>query len=481
MNVRRPRALLLVAALLVSSSIANAQDPPPSIAPAEVTVPSPEPSPAPAPAEVAAAAEAKHELLAAEPPASADEEGDLSAEELDRLGFGSGAEASAVDTSVKLSGFMDFKFSSAVNSKDSFWRSSYLRHPSMFIGNLNVYLSKSFTENLRTLAEVRFTYLPNGDPVASATPGAFSSTTTSDYADAARLMRWGGVLLERVYLEWTLHRAAVLRVGQYLTPYGIWNVDHGSPTIITAQRPFVISQQLFPERQTGLQLYGNARVLSHHMLGYALTLSNGEGPVSEYRDLDNNKAIGGRVDWTYDVLGELRIGGSWFYGRDTAARTYFIPQADGTLRSGEAVDAQSDVLSLAADLRWTVRSFLLQAEFISEQRRHTEAGRTGVNVLAIGNRYLAPRDALSWGAYGLVGYRLDWLGVMPYFLYTVNKLYNPVSFNLLQNHAVQTGLNIRPLDAVVLKLEYIAIFPTGKYKPTDDTAHVLQAQLAWAF
>ena len=62
---------------------------------------------------------------------------------------------------------------------------------------------------------------------------------------------------ELCYVEHEFNGLLKLQAGQYLTPYGIWNVDHGSPTIIGIKKPFVVSNELFPEQQTGLQLFGS--------------------------------------------------------------------------------------------------------------------------------------------------------------------------------------------------------------------------------
>ena len=45
------------------------------------------------------------------------------------------------------------------------------------------------------------------------------------------------IILERAYIQWSKLDWLGVRVGQFLTPYGIWNVDHGTPTLITMFRP----------------------------------------------------------------------------------------------------------------------------------------------------------------------------------------------------------------------------------------------------
>jgi hypothetical protein len=67
-------------------------------------------------------------------------------------------------------------------------------------------------------------------------------------------LQWGGVEIERAWLEYSAHPLFTIRGGQWLTPYGIWIVDHGSPVIIGVRRPFVVGEALIPERQTGVQI-----------------------------------------------------------------------------------------------------------------------------------------------------------------------------------------------------------------------------------
>lgn len=120
-----------------------------------------------------------------------------------------------------------------------------------------------------------FTYLPNG--ATDLATNVVTSTVVPDYTNLAGQFKWGGIELERVYLEWSMTPWLTLRAGQFLTPYGIWNVDHGSPTIIPVTQPHVIVQALFPERQTGLELRGQLPLSANHTIDYHLTLSNGIG------------------------------------------------------------------------------------------------------------------------------------------------------------------------------------------------------------
>src|SRR5439155_19746980 len=133
-----------------------------------------------------------------------------------------------------------------------------------------LYLAKSLIRKARALAEVRFTFLPNG----SINPdGSIVNTTATDVTNVNRPVQWGGIVIERAYLEYDLGDHLTIRAGRWLTPYGIWNIDHGSPVIIATSRPYIIGEQFFPEHQTGLDAFG-----SHHQdgfkLNYHLTASN---------------------------------------------------------------------------------------------------------------------------------------------------------------------------------------------------------------
>ena len=141
---------------------------------------------------------------------------------------------------------------------------------SFLVGNLNVYLSGELGGGWRSLIEVRYTYLPNGSRAVGAAGVQRTSTDAADYTNVSLPRQTGSILIERAWVEYSASAALNLRLGSWLTPYGIWNEDHGSPTIIPVARPYVIGLEFLPERQTGLLLSGSAYLSDSLTLGYSL-------------------------------------------------------------------------------------------------------------------------------------------------------------------------------------------------------------------
>jgi hypothetical protein len=479
----RQNLVILTGVMLLVAGTAHAQTPSetpaaqPSAAPAPETAPAtegaaaatPEPAPASTDAQPAESAEAPASDV---PPATTTEAdatdqsaadamgAEMSPEELAALGLAS--EGPTVDTSVHLSGFVDFSVIAGFNATSE---TVSPQDRAFAIGNLNVYLAKNLNESFRTMIEVRFMYMPNGaGPVIGAPP---MNTMVADYADVGRAIHWGGIDIQRVYLDWQATSFLTLRVGEFLTPYGVWNVDHGSPTIIPAAKPYVIGVGFFPSRQTGLEAFGRTDAGSKGTIGYHLTLSNGTGSVPEYRDLDHNKAIGARAFYETRALGEFRLGGSAYYGTNSEGTTSLTFE-NGELKNSRTLTSQSDQLAFGFDAVWKVSGLHLQAEWLCLQRKFTDEGRK-VEIGPTGQPTFDP-DSFSWGAYGLIGYRFDWYGVMPFVMYQNLDQPDAVSF-----HGFHVGVNLRPIDALAVKLQYDNI------KSEDLTFSTGYVQVAWAF
>jgi hypothetical protein len=396
-------------------------------------------------------------------------------------GFYSGVSEEGAESNdapkLELYGFVDFTYTKNLDGPDVPY-DSFPRFGSFAVGNINLYAASNLTRGFRSLLEVRFLYLPHGADGAFSPNGSITRTDTnvSDYNDQARLLRWGGIEIERVFLEYQAKDWLALQFGQFLTPYGIWNIDHGTPTVIPVRRPFVIGESLFPERQTGIEAHG-AFLSGKTSIGYHLTFSNGKGPLDAYLDLDDNNAVGGRLYVTNTALGRLTVGGSAFYGKYTDRNKAYRPEpgiSPQQLETVEEITEQYDELSFGGDVRWELDGFLAQAEGIVNQRNYTDPYRRvdGGGIVA---------DELNIGGYALLGYRTPWLGIMPY---TMAESYNFAINTLLPpTVTTTTGLNIQPSPNVVFKLqyEYAQLGDTSRKELLRGTLHQFDAQAAWSF
>jgi hypothetical protein len=375
----------------------------------------------------------------------------------------------ADEPSLRFYGFADFSLtgqSGKTNLAGVFGES-----PVFAVGNLNLYAAADLTKRWRSLIEVRFTYLPNG-----ALQSNFSrlSTELSDNANIGGTVRWGGVLIERAWIEYSANELLTIRAGEWLTPVGIWNVDHGSPTIIPAFRPYISSAALFPEHQTGIELYGS-RLFGETTLGYHLTISNGRGTADTYLDLDKNKALGWRAYANFVPLGSLTLGASGYAGRSTNGGAKLAGM-------GIAIDVQQqyDELAFAADLLWKWEGLHLQSEWFLQQVRFTPEGRYKPDVP--GAQGLIP-DYQRFGGYVLLGYRLPWLTLMPFvqFEYVDNGGSEVIVVGGSRKViAYSAGINVRPVPSVTVKGQLYHL----RFDSADQSSSSLdmgKITIAWSF
>jgi hypothetical protein len=377
--------------------------------------------------------------------------------------------SAATGKPLEISGFADFSYLGWFYDEDDAWSGVGLPpYHSFSVGNLNVYFAKQLSERCRALTEVRFLYEPHGSGELN---GPRTDTTVGDHAAASRPIQWGAIRIERAQAECELTPWLALRFGQWFTPYGIWNVDHGSPTIISIRRPYVVGEGLLPEQQTGVQLFGS-RSRGNLRLGYYLTLSNGRGPISAYGDLDANKAVGGRLELGYGRFGDLTLGVSYYRGRytDLGPSRLDLATGKGVIQPTKQYDEQA----FGFDLSWDWRGVVVRAEALYNERLYTDAGRPRVNGL------LVP-DGVRDGGYALAGYRTPWWGIMPYALV---QYYEPPQdpeafFEEVLGYG--GGLNILLSPAMVLKLEVFTGRFHGTAVPALEKLTGFEAQISWAF
>lgn len=374
------------------------------------------------------------------------------------------------DPSLRFYGFADF----GLRYVDHEVLRNFLGEtPSFFLGNVNLYAAADLSENWRSLVEVRFTYLPDGTLDSN-----FKrvSTVQNDYANIGANLRWGGISLERAWLEYTFNGLLTVRGGSWLTPVGIWNVDHGTPTIIPTMRPFVVSSALFPTRQTGIEVYGS-RLIHETTVGYHLTLSNGRGSIASYGDLDKNKALGARL-YVGLALGDstLTIGYSFYLGRNTETDLTV-----GMAGLQPQITLQHDELSMAGDLLWKWEGLHFQSELFSQQVKYTAAGAAAPPIPGPNGGVFS--DFHKVGGYAVLGYRFAAIPIMPYIegdmLFNNGaELSQPGGPNKV--FTLVGGLNYRPIPSVTLKAQYARLM----FRPLrEETLHVnaFDVVAAWSF
>jgi hypothetical protein len=381
------------------------------------------------------------------------------------------------EPSLKFYGFADFNVFKYVGLSDK-WKDVLSQPLSFSVGKVNVYMEGNIAPDWKSLIEVRYLFLPNGaalpdsylDPIAN--PGRYNAVA-GDFTDHGRPVTWSGIRIERAYLEHTFNNYLTVRAGRFLTPWGIWNVDHGSPVIIGPAKPYVIGEAFFPEAQTGFDAFGSIPV-GESTLGYHLTLSNGRGPTEVFQDLDDNKAIGGRLSLKMYRLGQIEVGVSGYGGTVTDQRqkinlAKLLPEFFQYEHYRE--------LSWAVDFRWLWKNLHLQAEAALQDKVWDDGARpvvgTGVQP-----------DMRRFGMYSLLGYRLPWLNLMPYVMYSYYDAGTRQAFGLARKVNVLTaGLNVRVLPSVVFKIEYergiFSDVAPGSF--FEDPIGEMASQLAWAF
>lgn len=347
--------------------------------------------------------------------------------------------AAPFDDRLNIYGFADFTWQDSKNFGRNFAS-----------GKLNLYLAKSFSSAWRALAEVRLMYVP--------------SNTTADATDFNRVVESGGISIQRAYLEFDVNEYLTIRAGHWLTPYGIWNVDHGSPAIISAYAPHIIGQRLFPEQQTGLHAFGN-KLVGTYKLGYAATLSNGRSTLEATQDPDQHVAIGGRVEVEAPWAGTLKVGISAYGGQSTVAATETTAQW------------QYNERDYSADAQWDHGPIHLQAEYIYHHRSPVDGDVPRALATMMGPD---TNDGTNQGFYVLGAYRFNRLWhIMPFTFY---EDWRPLG-STVKLREINVGLNFHPLPNVVLKAMYSDVWSTdtGMGSAIGGDLRIFTTQASWVF
>lgn len=440
-------------------------------------------------------------LALAQPPAASSQP--VSREELALADAEQANESLALELeappTLAIYGFFDFSFQKWWVPDEVLSGDLLDEEPSFVFGNLNLYLDFKPLQDWRMLAEVRFLLNPVGDTQTyevALLGDRYQSVdvTTNEAGSFGESFEYGAIEIERAWLHWGRFDWLQLKLGLFLSPFGIWNIDHGSPTRILATVPPVYVLQLFPERQLGAQVHGSTFIRDVR-LEYALTVSNGRGQASNLKDPDANKALGGRLvaSQTGDLIWQLGV--SWYWGDYSENKRVLLAPRDVV----EETTVRYNEVSVGADASVELGPFALQAEILANWRNYDDAYRPpwiprgSESFIPADQEVLAQAfpgrfrpDLGSWAAIAVLSYELPLRRVRlrPFVSATWLDLDDNVSYDNLID--LTYGLNWRVSGAVVVKVaqEWVH-WPNKRDEPIllfgSDDVHRFSAQVAVAF
>ena len=351
------------------------------------------------------------------------------------------AEAPSEDSFLRFYGFADVGIQRLWADKVISEISPETDKLTFVLGNVNFYFDANPSEDFRFLAELRFGLFPDG---AVARPkdgwgiGPPTDTSVSDPSAANAFftsLRWAGVVPERAHIDWTPSDVFNLRSGLFLTPYGIFNVDHGTPTRIMVSEPLFISSQLFPSRLIGLEAFGTLQFLPW-TIGYHLHVSNGR-TLSQV-DFSDDKAIGGRLFISTRHPFVFKLGVSGYLGNSE--------EVEIELAMRDTV-FELDEYCVSADLSIDVGKLRIRSEVVVNWVEFEEGRRRVWLGIPLA-------DVMHMGAYVVFAYELPWYRIEPLIMTEIIRApvprYLPIGEGMIMP---AVGVNVYFTDMTMLRTQ----------------------------
>ena len=380
-------------------------------------------------------------------------------------------------SSFQISGFMSVYFMGAMSEDDFVYKEIFPKNPGFSQSKFHLYLDSNFAKDWRVFGELRFLYAPQdvgtkfNDPVLTGGQNVDMGVVSSFFTgNDGHTDDWNSLKIERAFIEYTASEIFNLRTGKYLTPFGIWNQDHGDPNFTTLRMPYLILLKAFPTAQTGVNIFGRYFLTDSTHIKYDFYIGNGEGPSSNTGNDDQSFALGGRL--ALELLdGALKLGASFYFGDKTDDMMVgTLEEKDGTYYmawSDEITFRRIIKKVYGLDFRLELGELVLQAEGLL----HQAEGKTNA------------ADFKEWMFYTQLEYTFL-RKLTPYFRFEysnmlfVNQIIPALVFLLESEgvplykkndvvHLFSFGLNYRPIPSVVLKLDY-SISKTQTSGPNYD-------------
>jgi len=374
------------------------------------------------------------------------------------------AEADTLERRFEIYGFMDMGFQRVWSgTRAASIGTGSPRALTFVLGNVNLYFDATPFTGWRGLTELRLTNYPNGFVTRTGVPalGAAEERVSTSVFDVNAPdpgwseVKWGGMVLEQSWIQGTLNDWFAARIGYFLTPFGIWSIDHGTPTLIALSRPQFTRGRFYPDHQLGLQALGQVSEGSW-TFSYVGYVSNGktQGEV----DVTDDKAFGGRLSAASTRPFPFAIGFAGYTGRYSEKVTEVDPTDTLVIREREVTAYRQ--WDLGADFSLDVGDFRLRSEAAIERIEYEDGKRELVYDMP-GTGWT---DRTLWAFYLLGAYRLPWLGLEPYLAFELYRYPTPLSEAAVIPGA---GLNVHFSTDVQLKAQ----FADAHFFDFDGTNH----------
>ncbi|MCU0662328.1 MAG: hypothetical protein MUC50_08385 [Myxococcota bacterium] len=318
-----------------------------------------------------------------------------------------GGEATSFKPSLSMYGFMTLSLTRSWVQANNAMNNIVHEEASFTFSNVNLFFQSRMTQSLSALVELYFTFAPHGNETFN--PYQRQDTTVTE-TSTLRQRVLGGVAIERAQATWQRYDAFGLTVGRFITPYGVWNVEH-SPTIyLPMVLPLsMVPSPLLPTAQTGLMVHGRFFPHTGTYIDYAITAANNRSDVEASLDFNDNKALGLRVQLCNETLKfSLSLGGNGYKGHvDIRKKTDQIDLSVPTIRiTSSSVDKHTE-LSGSFDVVLKVFGARLQAEYtrsILKYDVHPLRMAPFYNVPVTGDGYVP--DHTRWAGYVMLAYEI---------------------------------------------------------------------------
>jgi len=350
------------------------------------------------------------------------------------------------------------------------------------VNNLNLYFSSHMTETLSALVELGITAMPHGVDKTMVPYERYDNRITDPRTSETKTL--GGIIIERAQLAWQPYDFFGVTAGRFLTPFGIWNIDHSPVVVLPKKAPYLMIRQTIPLAQTGVAVQGRFFPAKNTYLDYAVTLSNGRGPTEEVFDLDDEKAIGVRLKGWYEKdRFSISLGAYGFFGTMTDSVKQLVAEPEFGIEI-ETTEKYKEFAG-AADFKLQLYGVVFQAEWAGGEVRYSKRPLKEIPFIdmSIASDEYQP-DFLRWDVYGLLAWTLPLSHVLKDKTITLFALGEySVMDDTDPDYDVRFwrwGVDFKPISYVVIKADF-ELLELPNSELIRGKAYAVGAQAAVAF